>query len=322
MPETPGPAPVVVALGGNAISPAAAEDSITRQFAQTRRTAAQLADLVQSGAPLIVTHGNGPQIGAAIRRMELSAHEVYQVPLGVCVADLQGGLGYMISQCINNELIRRDHRGTVTTLVTNVLVDGADPAFERPTKPIGSFFSPDRARELIDKGWHMVEIEGRGFRRVVPSPEPEGILEIDLIRRLMAGGETIIAVGGGGIPIVRGADGTLEGREAVIDKDLASGLLAREIDAGLLVIVTAVPEVSTGFGTPGQQALPRLTVSEARGHLDAGEFPVGSMGPKIRAAVEFLEASRRADARVIISDMDHMSDAIAGRAGTSIVPDP
>lgn len=311
--------PIVVALGGNAISPVGQPDSIPHQFEQTRRTSRALADLIEGGAPIVITHGNGPQIGSALRRTELARAEVYEIPLGVCVADLQGGMGYMISQCLANELHRRGRPTVVSTLVTNVVVDLDDPAFANPTKPIGSVHPLEKANELRRQGWDLVELRGgRGVRRVVPSPAPMEILELDLIRRMVAEGETLIAVGGGGIPVVRLADGTLDGREAVIDKDLASSLLARGIDAAALVIATGVRKVAVGFGTDDQQDLDALTVEEARRFLDAGEFPPGSMGPKILAGIEFVEGSTRPDARVVICDLDDVARPFEPGVGTVI----
>jgi carbamate kinase len=314
-----GTAPIVVALGGNAISPAGEEANIARQFHQTRQTVAGLRRLLVSGAPMIVTHGNGPQVGDAIRRVELAAHEVYPLDLGICVADVQGGMGYMIAQCMMNDLRRQGRARIVTTIVTTVEVDRNDPAFSSPSKPIGSIFPREEAGQYMqDYGWEMVEIPDRGFRRVVPSPRPIAIVEIDLIRKLVEGGELLVAVGGGGIPVYREADGTLEGCEAVIDKDLASGLLAGGIDAATLFIVTAVDKVCLDYGKPSQRKLDRLAVAEAREHLKAGQFPPGSMGPKIQAAVDFLDSSQRDDARVIICDIEHISQAMDGKAGTVI----
>ncbi|MCP3902828.1 MAG: carbamate kinase [Planctomycetes bacterium] len=312
------PAPVVVALGGNAISPQRRDDDdIPNQFKQTRRTATVLAELLASGAPVLITHGNGPQIGEAVRRGELASDEVYEIPLGVLVADLAGGMGYMIAQCVNNALRQMGSDRIVSTLVTNVVVDADDPHFQEPTKPIGSFYTAERARIMMSRGWKMVEIPNRGFRRVVPSPAPLEILEIELIRRLMAAGEGLIVAGGGGVPVVREPDGSLEGREAVIDKDLTAGLIARRVGAEVLFLVTNVTQVAIDFEKPTERRLERTTTDEVERWLDEGQFPPGSMGPKIEAAIEFLRASGPA-ARVIISDVEHMAEALDGRAGTTI----
>jgi carbamate kinase len=314
-----GAAPIVVALGGNAISPPGERGDIPQQFSQTRHTARHLAELLLSGAPVVITHGNGPQVGNAVRRVELSMHEVYPLDLGICVADLEGGMGYMIAQCLMNELNRRGTRRLVSAVVTTVEVDGEDPAFEDPAKPIGSFYTEDQARKFMATyGWHMKPVSSHGWRRVVPSPIPKAIIEIELIRSLVAAGELLVAVGGGGIPVVREPDGTLNGVEAVIDKDLASGLLAGAIDAGTFLIITNQSTVYLDYETPNQRAVDRLTVAEALRHSDAGQFPPGSMGPKIRAAIDFLAQSNRRETRVIITDMEHIDAALAGAAGTTI----
>jgi carbamate kinase len=311
--------PIVVALGGNMISPAGGGGTIGEQFAQTRRTAAGLSPLLRRDDPVVITHGNGPQVGSALRRVELSSHEVYPLPLGICVADLQGGMGYMIAQCLTNELRLHGMHRTVCTLVTTVEVDADDPALANPTKPVGSFFDAAKADHYRRSfGWNMVHVPGRGYRRVVPSPLPRAIVELDIIRTLLAAGAILVAAGGGGIPVVRDADGTLHGREAVIDKDLATGLLARTLGAGALVILTDVEQVFVDYGTPQQRGLDRLGVEEAKALLAAGQFPAGSMGPKITAAVQFLEAADDRDARVVICGLENLHDALAGRSGTAI----
>lgn len=313
------PKPIVVALGGNALSPAGEQGDIARQFHQTRQTARGLADLLMSGSPVVITHGNGPQVGNAVRRVELSSHEVYPLDLGICVADLQGGMGYMISQVFTNELRHRGSRKVVSTLVTTVLVDSDDPALARPTKPIGLFYDKARAEACIQKyGWQMIEVPGKGFRRVVFSPQPRAIVEIDLVRALVAAGELFVALGGGGVPVYHDDNGDLQGLEGVVDKDLASGLLARQIGAETLLILTDVDRVCTDFGKPSQRALDRLTTAEASRHLADGQFPPGSMGPKIQAAVEFLNASESDSTRVIICSIDNVTQALAGSAGTII----
>jgi carbamate kinase len=313
-------APIVIALGGNLLSPEGGAGTIAEQFVQTRKTAAGLAPLLRRGVPLVITHGNGPQVGSALRRVELSSHEVYPLPLGICVADLQGGMGYMIAQCLTNELRHHGIDKAVTTLVTTVLVDADDPALANPTKPVGSFFDAATAeRYRSEYGWDMIEIPGHGFRRVVPSPAPRAIAELELIRTLVASGEIVIAVGGGGIPVIRDEHGMLEGREAVVDKDLATGLLARGLDAHTLVILTAVEQVFVDFDTPQQRGLDRLDVATARALLAEGQFPPGSMGPKITAAVDFLTAAAHHDASVVICTIDNMHDALEGRAGTTVI---
>jgi carbamate kinase len=313
---------IVVALGGNAISRPGQAGDIPQQFENTNYTAKYLADLIAAGYQLVITHGNGPQVGQVMRRVELAAREVYRLPLFICGADTQGGMGYMIAQCLNNALQRRGIQRIVPTIVTSVEVDANDPAFQKPTKPIGSFFRKDRADELMKEyGWDMIHVPHQGYRRVVPSPAPKVIIEVELIRRLVDAGECLVAAGGGGIPVVRGPDSQWRGVEAVIDKDRTAALLGRTLDAPVLLIVTSVERVALHYGTPREQPLEHLTSSEAKRYLAEGEFPPGSMGPKIEAAIEFLRDCSAADARVIICDIEHMADALDGRSGTRIEPD-
>jgi carbamate kinase len=315
--------PIVVALGGNAISRPHEEGNIEQQFRNMRETAVHLADVINEGCRVIVTHGNGPQVGHVMRRVELAANEVYRLPLDICGADTQGGMGYMIAQCLRNELHRRGLNCNVTAIVTSVEVDPRDPDFERPTKPIGSFYqSQEQAEELKKKyGWKLVHVPNHGYRRVVPSPLPRAIVEIDLIRRLANAGEILVTAGGGGIPVARTESGALVGVEAVIDKDRTSGLLARAIDAAVLLICTNVSRVAVNYQKPNERFLDHVTHAEIRRYYLEGQFPPGSMGPKVEAAIDFLEGSRRPDACVIICDLEHMADALAGRAGTWITKD-
>lgn len=311
---------LVVALGGNAISPEGGSGDITEQFEQTRRSAERLADLVVAGFHIVITHGNGPQVGSVLRRVEIASPEVYGLPLDICVADTQGGMGYMIAQCLDNALSRRGISKRAIPVVTTVLVDRGDPAFEKPTKPIGPFYSPERAEALRkERGYRLAEIPGHGFRRVVASPRPREIVEIHLIRRFVYQGELIIAAGGGGIPVYRDPDRGYVGLEAVVDKDLTSALLAYTIGAEALVIVTGVPRVAIDFEKPTQRFVERMTRGEAEKHASQGQFPTGSMGPKIDAAVDFLRNSDRPGTRVVICDLEHLLDAVEGRAGTWIV---
>ncbi len=310
----------VIALGGNAISPEDGAGDIPQQFDVTRRTAARLADVICAGRRLVLTHGNGPQVGNVLRRVELAAHEVYALPLDICVADTQGGMGYMIALCLNNELARRGESRRVCTIVTTVEVDPGDPDFAVPTKPVGSFYPAERAEQLRRKhGWALVQVRGRGWRRVVPSPAPRRVLEIDLIRRLADAGDVLIAAGGGGVPVVPGVDGSHRGVEAVIDKDRTSALLAAELGASELLIATSVRRVAVHFGKPEQRDLDRLTVDEARRLYEQKHFAAGSMGPKIVAAIDFLTRRGDADACVVICHLDELSEALNGRAGTRIV---
>jgi carbamate kinase len=314
--------PIVVALGGNAISRPDQVGDIPQQFENTRRTARHLADLIESGGQVLITHGNGPQVGHVLRCVELAARELYRLPLEICGAYTQGGMGYMIAQCLRNELQRRGIRRDVTALVTSVEVDPADPAFQNPTKPIGSFYRKDKAEELArEYGWKLVSIPRHGYRRVVPSPLPKAIVEIELIRRLAQAGELLIVAGGGGIPVVRDAEGNYRGIEAVIDKDRTAGLLAAAVQAATLVIVTNVDHVAVNYQQPNERPIDRMTTSQARQYLAEGHFPAGSMGPKIEAAVDFLENSRRPDAVAVICGLEKMIDALQGRSGTWIVKD-
>jgi len=315
------PAPIVVALGGNALSPLGQGGDIASQFKHTRISCRALAPIVASGMPLVITHGNGPQVGAALRRVELSAHAVYPLDLGICVADVQGGMGYMISQSLMNELRSRGRKDVVATLITSVEVDPDDPALHKATKPIGSLFDADEAEMHRQRhGWTMVQVNG-GYRRVVASPTPVRIVQLDVIRQCLDAGNVVVAVGGGGIPVYRDDHGQLRGLQAVIDKDLASGVLARHLGARTLVILTAVDAVYLDFKKPNARALDRLTVAEARRLYDEGHFPVGSMGPKMRAVIEFLETSDDPNARACIGDLGQLGNVLAGTAGTTITRD-
>lgn len=309
--------PIVVALGGNAISREDEEGNVPQQFRRTRQTVVWLANLIEAGRQIVITHGNGPQVGNVLRRVELAAHELYTLSLDICGADTQGGMGYMIAQCLNNELRRRGVARTVGVILTMVEVAPDDPAFKNPTKPIGGFYERQKGEQMRERyAWQMAEVSGGRLRRVVPSPIPQSIVEIELIRRLTRAGELLVVAGGGGIPVSRDDEGDLVGVEAVIDKDRTSALLAGAVDAGTFLIATNVERVALDFGQPTQRFLDRLTIAEARRHLAEGQFPSGSMGPKVEAAIAFLEQSRRSDARVIICELRHVADALAGRAGT------
>jgi len=311
---------MVLALGGNAISVPSEEGNIAQQFAHTGETVRVIADIVCAGHQVILTHGNGPQVGNVLRRVEIAAeHDVYPIPLTLCVADTQGGMGYMIEQCRENELHRRGLRRGCATVITTVLVDEADPAFAAPSKPIGIFYKEADARRHMEReGWKMVNVPNRGWRRVVPSPAPIEIIEIDLIRKLATGGDIVICCGGGGIAVARHPDGTLHGVEAVIDKDSTAAILAATLDVDWLVILTNVRQVCAAYGTPNETPLPEMTVSDARRQMQAGEFPPGSMGPKIQAAIDFVERSRRPGAAALITDPANLTAALAGRGGTWI----
>jgi len=308
---------LVVAIGGNAILPAGDAGDAASQRRRIEASCEKLADLVAAGHDVVVTHGNGPQVGNILLQNEESRHKVPAMPLDVCGAESQAQIGYLLQQALGNEFAARGIAKGVACLVTQVLVREDDPAFVNPTKPIGPYYA--REDEIIvkkAKGWKMVHDRRGGWRRVVPSPRPVDIVEKDLIVRLVGqgNGNVLIAAGGGGIPVVR-RQGRLVGVEAVIDKDLASAVLARAIGWKTLVIVTDVSQVALDYGKPTQRVLDRMSVKEAKEHLAAGQFPPGSMGPKIEAAVEFLE---HGGDRVVVTDMEHLVDAVDGKAGTRI----
>lgn len=311
------PKTAVIALGGNAITREFEEGDIYQQFANTRRALMGVADLIERGYRLAITHGNGPQVGHALIRVEETRRLVPPIPLGVIVADLEGGMGYMIEQSLMNKLLLRGIRREVVTLLAQVIVDHDDPSMQQPSKFVGPFYRQEEVAELREKrGYTIREDPGRGFRRVVPSPRPLGVVQAPAIRRLVEEGTIVITVGGGGIPVCREADGRLEGIDAVIDKDLASAVLAREIGATELYILTAVDRVALNYNRPGQQFLDRLTVREAKEYLAAGQFPRGSMGPKIEAAVQFIE---QGGTKAIITSVERMTEALEGQTGTAIV---
>jgi carbamate kinase len=313
------PRTVVVTLGGNAILPARGTGTFDEQLAITRLTMEPIARLVKDGVGVVLSHGNGPIVGNILIRNEAVRDQIPPMPLDVCGADSQGGIGYMMQQALQNELRRLGDDRPVVSLVTQIIVDERDPAFRRPTKPIGPFYSQERARLLAkEKGWTIVEDAGRGYRRVVASPKPLEIVEISAIRKLVEGGTIVIAAGGGGIPVSRQWDGSLHGVEAVIDKDLASSLLGRLLGFEALVIVTGVERVALHFGTPEQRDLERVTASELERYAAEGHFPDGSMGPKIRAAVEFV---RGGGSRVVITSPDRIREGLSGVCGTTIIRD-
>ncbi len=308
----------VVALGGNAITREFEEGNITEQFANTRRSLSGVVHLIRQGHRVIITHGNGPQVGNALIRVEETRGLVPPLPLGVIVADLEGGMGYMIEQCLQNKLSDAALHREVTTVLTQVVVDPADPSIKEPSKFVGPFYKKEQVAELEKtRGWIMKEDKGRGYRRVVPSPLPQEIVEKNVIKTLLEAGGVVVAAGGGGIPVYRDERGWLEGVDAVIDKDLASALLGNQVGADILMILTGVDRVAVNFGTPEQEELERLYVAEAQRYLDAGEFPKGSMGPKIQAAINFIRGGGR---EVIISSIENAVSALEGETGTRIHP--
>ncbi len=310
----------VVAIGGNSLITDKSNVTVESQYAAVAETCKHLADLVEAGYDLVITHGNGPQVGYILLRAELAQRELglHPVPLDSCGADTQGAIGYQIQMAMGNELGRRGISKPVTTVVTQVRVDANDPAFEAPSKPIGQFYDEAEAKKLAEeRGWVVKEDSGRGWRRVVPSPKPLEIVELEPIRNLLDAGTVVVAVGGGGIPVVRNDAGELVGNESVIDKDFASSLLASELGAELLIISTAVEKVALNFGTPEQEDILRMTVAQAKEYMDQGHFKPGSMLPKIQASIQFLE---RGGQKVIITSPEAAAKAIRGETGTTIVP--
>ncbi|KPL00476.1 MAG: carbamate kinase [candidate division Zixibacteria bacterium SM23_73_3] len=308
----------VVALGGNAITKKGEEDTIARQFANTRESLRGVVELIRDGYNLAITHGNGPQVGNAIFRVELARGKAPILPLGICVADTEGGMGYMIEQSLKNRLNKEGIRRDVVTIVTQVIVDKDDPSIKEPTKFIGQFYTRQEAKKLAkNRGWVVKEDRAKTWRRVVPSPNPLEIVEKKTIKSLVEKGVVVIAAGGGGIPVYVEKNGALEGMDAVIDKDRASAVLARDIGAELLLILTEVEKVALHFGTLLQIDLDKLTVEEAKKYLKEGHFPSGSMGPKIEAAIQFLESGGK---EVIITSIPRAYDAVKKKtAGTRIV---
>lgn len=308
---------VVVALGGNAIAEPGQQATFAEQNQRVTTACEAIFQLIAEGHRVVVTHGNGPQVGAILLQNEEAAGVVPPMPLDVCGAESQGMIGYMLQQGLRNFLRERRRRVEVVTIITQVEVDPADPSFQDPTKPIGPLFSAEKARAIMAEArYKLKEDDGRGgWRRVVPSPEPKAIVERSVIRALLRQGWLVIASGGGGIPVVRGAGGRLHGVEAVIDKDLAAERLAQDVNADLLVILTDVPQVYVNFKRPDQRGLSRITVAEGRGYQAAGQFTAGSMGPKIEAALRFA-ASGRGDA--VIGRLEEALAVLHGEAGTRV----
>jgi len=309
----------VVAIGGNSLIKDEAHKSVPDQFNAVRETAAHIAEMIAQGWNVVITHGNGPQVGFILLRSELSSQVLHPVPLDSCGADTQGAIGYMIQQALHNEFLRRDIQRQCVTIVTQVLIDSTDPALQNPSKPIGSFYKEEEAHvKMAEEGWAMVEDAGRGWRRVVPSPQPKQIIEREAIDTLIKNGFIVVAVGGGGIPVVRDSAGNLSGVEGVIDKDLASSLLATELHADLLLISTAVEKAALNFKKPNQLDLDRITLSEAKRYYEEGHFAKGSMGPKVRAIINYLERGGRA---ALITMPETIGKALSGQTGTWIMPD-
>jgi len=311
----------VVAIGGNSLIKDKAHSTVEDQYLAAKETSFHIAGMIESGWVVAIGHGNGPQVGFILRRSEIAAKAegMHEVPLEVCGADSQGAIGYSLQQTLQNELARRGIDKSVATVVTQVAVDSKDPAFESPSKPIGSFMEVDEAkRREADLGWSVVEDAGRGWRRVVPSPKPIEVLELPAVKTLLKAGTAVITVGGGGIPVYDTGDRQFKGVAAVIDKDFASSLLAKEIGADLLLISTAVEKVALNFGKPDEKWLDKMTLAEAKQYLAEGtHFAKGSMAPKIEAIIWFLESGGK---QALITDPENIGRALKGETGTWIVP--
>lgn len=310
----------VVAIGGNSLIKSKQQQTVEDQYQAAKETAQHLVDMIEAGWDIAVGHGNGPQVGFILRRSEI-AHQVaglHELPLDVCGADSQGAIGYALQQNMRNELSRRGIDKTAATVITQVRVDPDDPAFDEPAKPIGTFMEEEEAqRRKEEEGWNVVEDAGRGWRRVVASPLPEEIMELEAIKALIKSGTITITVGGGGIPVIATDEG-VKGTAAVIDKDFASAFLAKEINADLLLISTAVEKVALNFGKPDQEWINEMTVAEAKGYLDEGtHFAKGSMEPKIKAIVRFLEDGGK---KAIVTNPENIGRALKGETGTRIIP--
>ncbi|RKX41330.1 MAG: carbamate kinase [Thermotogae bacterium] len=308
----------VIAIGGNAVNRPGEKPSAENMMRNLKETMRYLIDIIKDHS-VVITHGNGPQVGNLLLQQEAARDMVPPFPIDVNDAQTQGSLGYMICQTLYNSLIERNVKKEIAAVVTQIVVDPEDPAFQNPTKPIGPFYSEEEAKRIMEeKKWTMVEDAGRGWRRVVPSPIPVDIIEKDVIRFLVDNGFVVIAAGGGGIPVIRLKDGTLKGVEAVIDKDRASSLLAQELDADMFIILTGVEKVYLNFNKPDQIPLDKLTAEDAEKYLKEGHFPPGSMGPKIESAIDFVKKTGK---QCLITDMRKLKQALEGKTGTKIVPE-
>lgn len=309
---------IVIALGGNALVQEGEKGTIAEQFANTRKSITGIVQCIKKGFDVVITHGNGPQVGNMLLMTELSRDRVPELPLGICVADTEGAIGYMIQQTLVNSLQKEQVNKCVVTILTQVVVDKDDNAFKNPTKPIGPFFTAEQAEKIMsENGWEMAENSHRGYRRVVASPRPLEIVERKSIKRLLDSGEVVIAAGGGGIPVIVTEGGILDGVDCVVDKDLASSVLALDIKADYLMMLTGVENVCLNYDKSDQKRLETITVEEAERYMAEGHFPPGSMGPKIQAAVNFLKGGGEC---VFITAIDKVWDAIADKTGTKIVP--
>ncbi|MCK5809270.1 carbamate kinase [bacterium] len=308
---------IVIALGGNALIRPGDKGTIEEQEKRVATAVDGIMPLIEKGHQVVITHGNGPQAGARLIRNEMAETEVYPDPLVICVADTQGSIGYMIEQALINNLLKKEIRPKVATLVTQIEVNQNDPAFQKPTKPVGPFYTQQKAIKKMKKGWIMAEDSGRGFRRLVPSPRPLRLVSPQAIETLINADFTVITGGGGGIPVFRNAEGVLVGIDAVIDKDFASVMIAKTIEADMLVILTGVEKVALNFRSENPTWVDTMTVRQAKAWLTQGEFPAGSMGPKITAAADFVASKR--GRTVLITSEDKLTEAIEGKTGTRVV---
>ena len=308
---------IVIAIGGNSLIEDSKHVTVSAQY-EAASTAYHIARLIREGHRVVIVHGNGPQVGYILLRAEYARKILHAVPLDSCVADTQGAIGYQLQRALDNELEKLGLRRDVATVVTQVLVDDRDPSFANPTKPIGSFMQKEEAEYHRDNdGWSVVEDAGRGYRRVVASPKPLAIVESGTVRKLLDSGSIVIAAGGGGIPVVRGDDGLLYGREAVVDKDLAAAILAKDLKADLFVISTAVEKVCLNYNKPDEKRLDTVSSQEAKTYMAQGHFAPGSMLPKIQAIVDFVDTTGNIG---LITDPAHLYDALYADAGTKVVP--
>ncbi len=307
---------IVIAIGGNSLIEDSKHVTVKSQYDAANKTAKHIARLVMAGNRVVIAHGNGPQVGYILRRAEIASTELHTVPLDSCVADTQGAIGYQLQMALDNQMALDGIRKNIATVVTQVEVNDDDPSFKKPTKPIGSFMTKEVAFEHKEKdNWNVVEDAGRGWRRVVASPKPISIIELETIKCLLDNGIIVIAAGGGGIPVVKNSDGTLSGREAVIDKDLAAAMLAKDLHADMFVISTAVPKVCLNFGKSDEKRLDVITAGEAEEYMAQGHFAPGSMLPKIQAITDFVKTTGNIG---IVTDPEHLYDAVYGDMGTKV----
>ena len=309
---------IVIAIGGNSLIEDPKKVTVDAQYRAAEKTAHHIADIIERGNRVVIVHGNGPQVGYILLRSEYARKILHAVPLDSCVADTQGAIGYQLQKALDNEFIARGMSNRAVTVVTQVEVDPADPSFGNPTKPIGSFMTEEDALEHQKNfGWAVKEDAGRGWRRVVPSPKPQSIIELDTIKFLSESGAAVIAAGGGGIPVIRDEEGALWGKEAVIDKDLAAAILAKSLKADAFIISTAVEKVCLDYNKPTQRSIDEMTTEEARKYSNEGQFAPGSMLPKIQAVSDYVKTTGGLG---IITDPEHLSEAVSGSGGTKITP--